>query len=733
MITAYLAALAVFRQTSISIPRDSYGVPHISASSSDEAFFMAGYAVAQDRLWQMELSRRLARGRMAEIFGAASAPSDREILQFGYTAEELQAQLDHLAPQNRAIFRKYSEGVNAWIEEARKRGLPPGYDKYGFKPEPWTVLDSAAISIRLLQQFGRGGAGEIRNLAVLSYLGTQPKAKDHVLDVFDDFAWFNDPKSIPTVLPADDRIVNRPNFDLPDRKTTEKHLAQIPKLGLLELLQGVRVASREASTKLAEKSALPYKTGSYCVVVTSAKSATGWPLLLSGPQMGFRSPSIVHEMSIAAPGLSTAGMDVPGVPGVLVGETPDIAWGLTSGVADTDDIFLYPLAGDNQYGFGSELHPLIKIDRVLHIKGAPDQTVVQYRTGDGPVVLRSSGAKTIFAKKTSYWMHELDSLQATTQLWQAKTAEEANRAMGTATMSFNFFFVTRTGDAGYRYVGRVPVRAPGIDPRFPTPAKPEFAWRGFIPMDQMPHGVNPSQGFFANWNNKPAAWWPNGDTPAWGQIFRNEQVLNNLQKPKLNIQDLELVAWNIARTEETWPYFKPFVDRVMGQLTPAELESIQGFDGRLLDGSRQAITYLLFIDALRTELLSPVAGNFASPDNFRQIGQPSVLLRALKGQAKTNFLGGRRVDDVVLAALRKAVSIDPTRVYHPSGIVVNEQPPIPYSNRGTYIQLIEALASGMSGRNVVPPGIAETGPHSQDQVPLSRAWVYKPMVLGSIK
>src|SRR5206468_4105699 len=117
----------------------------------------------------------------------------------------------------------------------------------------------------------------------------------------------------------------------PDRAATEKHLAMLPKMGVLDLLPGIRLATNEDSKLMAEQVSAPYKWGSYAVVVGPSRSMTGAPILLGGPQMGHRQPSILHEMSIDAPGLSVVGVDVPGAPGIVAGKTEQLAWTLTSG------------------------------------------------------------------------------------------------------------------------------------------------------------------------------------------------------------------------------------------------------------------------------------------------------------------------------------------------------------------------------------------------------------------
>jgi penicillin amidase len=538
----FCLASLVFQSSANLITRDDYGVPCISAPTLDEAWKAMGYAAAQDRMWQMELSRRLAEGRMAELLGSSYVASDKEVLQTSYTREELQKQIDRLSPTLQNAFAQYVAGVNEFLGEGN---LPPEFAQAGDKPEPWTPVDSAAIGVRLLQYFGRGGAGELRNMALLGYLQSRKQVQGHVLDVVDDFLWQNDPSSPTTVLPEDESPVH-PVFPAVSRAVTEAHIAKLPKLGLFDLLPRLSLAERQKSTLLAERVGAPFHTGSYCMVVNGSRSATGMPSLLSGPQMGFTDPSIVHEVSVSAPGLQTVGMDIPGVPGVVVGHNAHLAWGLTSGVADTDDIVFYPKTAEG-YRYGAESRPFVSISRTLHVKGGDDQTVVQNRTSDGVVILSTpahgSDSGWVFARETSYWMRELASMDAFVGLWSAATAQEADTAAAQGTMSFNVFFASDKGDIGYRYAGRVPIRAEGLDPRFPTPGGPDYVWRGFVSTPAMPHVINPKGGLLTNWNNKPVSWWPNLDTPVWGRIFRVNEIRRVLDKPKLNVQDLETAAW----------------------------------------------------------------------------------------------------------------------------------------------------------------------------------------------
>ena len=680
--------LALLAALPSDVVRDSYGVPHVRAADAASAWRAMGYAVAEDRMWQLETSRRVARGTMAAAFGASYVPSDRETLQGGYTDAELRAQLTALTPASRLAFRAYAEGVNRFLKQG---ALPPEYERSKLDPMPWTELDSAAIAVKLLRTFGRGGAGEIRNLALIAYLRSRKETKGWVLDVVDDLAPREDPQA-PTTLkgfPAPEI------FPVVTRVQTERHLASLPAYNLLELLGGLRLAEKKESTRVAERVNAPYKSGSYAVLVPARESRTGRPLLLNGPQMGMRAPSVVHEVSVSYPGFAATGIDVPGVPGIVVGHTKRLAWGLTSGVADTDDIVV-------------DLAPKLKSfdSPTVFVRDGEPVQVDRKRTADGPIILDSP--KGALVRRSAHWGVELRTFDALNGMWHAKNVHEADRAMQGATMSFNVFMADVDGHTAYRYAGLVPIRAAGFDARLPIPAGKAAAWRGFVPSARMPHAFDPP--VLRNWNDKPVPGWPNGDTPVWGRTFRGGELRRALPEGKLVIDDLEKAAYTIARRDETFPFFGRFVP---------------GFDGGLLEGSVPAARYRAFVARLREEIFAPTVGNLVTPDNFSQALQPDLILAALEGRTKIDYLAGRKAEEVVAAALAKV----PTGIeaYHPGTIPVPGGVPIPYSNRGTFIELVELLKGGTQGRDNLPPGNAERGPHSADQAELARAWRYKPM------
>lgn len=722
-----------------TIERSPYGVPLITAPSEARAFHLLGKAMAEDRLWQMELSRGIARGRVSRILGDTGLASDRSTLRRAYTEAELSQQFEALPGNIKEAFREYSNGVNETIKlRTEAKTLPEGYAAAQVEPEPWTPIDSCAIHVMLSRQFGAGGAGELRNLTLYYYLLSRP-IKDQVLDVIDDLSWQNDPRSIPTVLPEDDPVTQRlPKFPNPTRKQTEAHLAMLPKSNLFELAPALQLASNEATTRVAANLNVVSKVGSYAMVVSPQRSATGWPLLLTAPQMGHSSPSVVYEAAISTPKLKVSGILVPGTPIVVIGHTPNFAWGLTSGVADIEDVFVSDLVGDSTYRSGNETRSLEQIPFEIPVKGKDAVKYNQLRTVHGPVLLNSKANKAVYSQKMAYWKREIASISGLFELYSAKNSREIDQALGRIAVTFNFFYATTAGEIGYRYVGLMPVRSTNIDPRFPTPDRPEMQWQGFLTRNQMPHSTNPKSGLIANWNNKPASWWPNLDTPVWGRIFRNEVLLQSLTRKKLAPWDLERAAWDIARRDtDTNSAFVAEIQAMIsaknrGQLTEAD-HLMLAYDGWDLEGSRAATLYKEVVRQLRRELFLETLGNFTQDNLFVTVIQPSVMLNALEKKTNLNYLGGRSRQEVVAAAYARAVAELNTRLgpisvwgFVPGSIRVPGQPNVPYGNRGTYIQVTELTANPVA-RSIASPGIQEVGAHSQDQVPLLRAWTMKPV------
>jgi penicillin amidase len=707
-----------------TIQRNQYGVPKVSATSVIAAYEGEGYATGQDRLWQCEMGRHLAEGRLSEVIGAQGTASDKDTLTLGYAPAEIDAEIGLLSPRSRAALEAYARGLNRAIDEAKStHTLPPGYAAAGFEPAPWTIHDSAAIAIYSLKEFGRGGAGEIRDLALLKYVQSQPKLSGKSLDVMDDIAWLQDPTSPTTIAPQDDPVKVHPAFPMPTHAETEAQLAALPKTSIFDLLGGVRIAERKVSRAMASKLSATFYTGSYCIVVSPKRSATKAPLLLSGPQMGHTVPAVIHEVALRAPGLDVTGMDDPGSPGVVIGATPTYAWGLTSGVADVEDIFTFKTQGHDAYIYNGKVLPFTQVTMTINVKGGKPITMVQRRTIYGPVVIQT--ATGVFALRQAFRGHELQTYNSFLELPYQKAPAALDALIGKAPMSFNFFYAFGSGTIGYRYSGHVPLRNPHLDPRLPTPATPANDWRGFIPVAQMPHVQNPSSGLIVNWNNKPVSWWANGDTPVWGEIFHNSEILRSLYgskslpveavSRKLAPEDLTDTVAYIAKADPNWLYFRPYLDS-------AGVSWSSSFNGQLTDGSADAGKWLAFFPALRKEIFYSTTGSILSAQYFDLILQPTVMLHALQGKTKVDYLAGRTPVEVTAATAQKTADAGP---YRDAGFPVPGESPVLYGNRGSYIQVLVWQKGGWFMRTIIPPGESESGPHMVDQAPLARKFEYK--------
>lgn len=736
-----VAAMALTWHQEVNVRVDSFGVSQIVAPDVVSAMRAMGRIVAQDRLWQMEMSRRSAQGQLAEVLGPSAVASDTETLKRAYTPDEYEQMFRALPAQVREGYEAYAQGVNDTIKSRTESGtLPPGYAANGIAPRPWTTTDTCAIAVMMSRRFGSGGAGELRNYAVYQYLQLRP-IKDRSLDVLDDLLWFNDPDSPVTVALGDDPIVDRPAFHFPTRQETSDHLAGLPKTGLLELAGAVSAATYEENALIAQTMGVPYKTGSYAVVVAPRRSKTRNPLLLGAPQMGHTNPNVVHEISIDTPSLKVSGMNVPGIPGVLIGNTPSMAWTLTSGVADGEDVIVSTLGEGDRYTTAGQTQTLETVPFTLKVKGQADRVVNQLRTVHGPVLLLSRSSKSVYSLKSALWKRELSSLAAFYDVAKVTDVRQINDLTRRISTSFNFFFAFRSGEIGYRYVGLVPLRPAGVDPRFPTPDTAANQWQGFVSAAQMPRVDNPASGVIANWNNKPVGWWPNFDTPAWGMLFRSTVLNRTLVPTRLGIADLELAAWTIARQDtegvsQFIPVFRGAMENQFGlQNVPEPARQLAAFDGWQTEGSVPAALYRETLRELRKELFLADLGNLTQDALFEQAVQASVIWKAMHGSTKVDWRKGRTPEALVQAAYEKAVANLTQRLGSEitawgfrSGTMPDPNGPrIPYNNRGTYIQLTELTADGARAQSVSSPGIAESGQHSADQAPLARAWTYKPV------
>lgn len=731
---------------SVTLLRDGYGVPHVFAESDRGVYFGSGYAVAQDRLAQMERYRRTARGEMAELVGAGALAADREARTNGYTEAEREAQLAALTPGMRAALEAYAEGANAFLEAAKTAGLPAEARRLGIEIRPWKATDSIAIGQMMARRFGGGGGGELRNLQVLALLRAAFGEQAHL--VFDDLVWQSDPAA-PTTLPAavSPRDPLDPKASLA-RQASQRQLALVPR-SPAAVEPGAAMADEAAGMAFAAAHGLPTKWGSYAIAVAPRKRASGTAALVGGPQMGFAVPQIAHEIHLSTPELNVIGMGFAGVPNVLIGHNDHLAWSTTTGVGDVEDVFAETLHPEDphRYRFRGEWREMERRVETIRVKGQAPVEHAVFRTVHGPVMQVDAGKKLAYAKRASYWERESGAFEAIYRFNRARNIREFAAAVPLVATSHNWLAATREGDIGYWYAGRFPVRAAGVDPRLPTPGEGEHEWRGFRPFAALPQAINPPGGFFANWNNKPAPWWESGDTPAWSAAHRVRRILDLMAKDEQTNDDLKRVLRDISDHDDRAPFLKPLLlgglgEQPLSEPAAAAVRILRAWNNHGTDGSvgRQ------LLDTWVRELRGTLFGSRLAlvPANLQeQALSAGVLRRILQGKdaalpVKADYLAGRTAAAVMREALERTVTaLAKERGPDMSGwgwrlgrIRFEPQPPIPQQARGTYIQIVELGAGGVRGESILPPGQSEdpASPHYGDQRELAGYWLFKPML-----
>lgn len=490
------------------IVRDSDGLVHIHADSVADAYVALGYAHAQDRLWQMEATRRLGTGRLAEIGGRRFLAQDRlmRTLGIGRLAESSLAQL---SPEARAVVDAYSRGVNAWI--AGHRGaLPPEFALLGHRPEPWRPADCLIWGRLMALALSGNWRRQLDRLRLAQRLS--PDALDRLSPPY--------PTDALVTVSADARAAVMPHSTprpKDDRATTA--LAE----ALADVLPPPPAADGASNGWL----------------VAGAHSASGKPLLANDPHLGFRAPNLWYLVRIEAPGLMLAGATTPGVPFHILGHNGRIAWGMTTTGADSQDVVIEHIApGDGtRYRTPSGLLSFTRRKETLRIRGAAPETLEIRKTRNGPVmsdlvgdVARQLGAGTVLALRSPVLASDDATAEALFRInragdWAAFTAALAHFHSPVQ----NLFYADVAGHIGFSVAGRMPVRR-GRDSRtLADGARADHNWAGFIAPAALPRSFDPARGILVNANNRVVgAGYPYELSRNWEAPYRAmriEQVL----------------------------------------------------------------------------------------------------------------------------------------------------------------------------------------------------------------
>ena len=316
--------------TPVLLQRDTYGVPHIRGESEIGVFFGQGFAIAQDRLIQLEEFRRLSEGRSAQILGPDFLELDQQTRTLFYTRAERRRQFEALPAGSRHFLEAYRDGINTYLDSMQHNP-----DKYfpqqaalatllGLEIEPWSVENSVAIIQFLMRRFGQYGGQELTRLTELQSLGA---------DWFEEHRPINDPATPTTIRGS-------------SAKAGEKAARPQWAYSGPSIRPGIARSLAQKNSRLTRQLAargLPTRLGSFAVLISATKSTSGNVMLLGAPQMGpprEEEVSVVNEVELLCPSLHIGGITVAGIPGVIIGHNQHLAWSFTSGWSDNTDVYI---------------------------------------------------------------------------------------------------------------------------------------------------------------------------------------------------------------------------------------------------------------------------------------------------------------------------------------------------------------------------------------------------------
>ena len=463
----------------VTIKRDSFGVPYVTGRTQEDVAFGAGYATAEDRGLLLALIRGPARAAALDIPGVdpiGLALSGRTFVPSAQAEAFLGRQITALnatGPVGKRfvkIVQAYAAGINAYY---KARDLPTA---------PYTANDVIAAAALIAARFGANGGSEGQNAQFLAALQSRYGAAQG-RSIFDDLRESNDPEA-PVSLPG----------------SFPQELPPATSSGSVVLDDG-SFGSSAPRASAAMSNAL---------LLGRSRSATGRPLFVAGPQVGYFFPQFFMEIVLSGGGFDARGALFPGVPFVVIGRGKDYAWSATSSQADNIDLFAETLCGgdDEHYLYKGTCRAMTRFDAgLLRAANQPDRPVSFLQTVHGPVqgYATVGGRRVAISLQRSTSGRELLSAHAFYELDtnQVTSAKSFLKTMSAVEFTFNWFYADNR-DIALFSSGRLPVRAPGTDPALPTIGTGEYDWRGFIPASAHAQGINPPGGAILNWNNKPA-------------------------------------------------------------------------------------------------------------------------------------------------------------------------------------------------------------------------------------
>lgn len=586
-------------EKAVRIVRDNWGVPHIFAECSTDLFFAQGFVHAQDRLWQMEFSRRMVAGRLAEILGEVALPLDRwmrtltlrRVADFEVSLHE---------PETCQYLNAYANGINAYLIHGP---LPVEFFLLQHHPEPWSVADILSWIKMMAWSLSVNWESEILRAHLVARLGPELAAE---LEPPQLPCW---PYAIPPGI----------------------EYAQV----------GANALERSAAARPFSGPS-PYDgLGSNNWVLAGTKTQTGNPLLANDMHLGLTAPAIWYENHLVSNEFLVTGVTFPGIPGVVSGHNGQVAWGYTNGFPDVQDIYLENLKklpdGSIQAEYNGKWEKIQVLHEQIKIKNQKPVTEEVLITRHGPIINSLSpdfcGAQPLALRWTAL---EPDTMiKGLFSLIRARDCKEFHESLKFwTTPAQNVVYADIHGNIGYTFAGKVPIRAKNRG-RLPVPGwTDEYEWTGYVPFESLPHTENPVQGFIVTANNRVVSEeYPvklDLEPIAGDRAQRiSEMILDNSLRDGHEKIDIPFIKQ--MHFDQTSPSAKEFTRRIAQLSIPnsahypetdlhSALDYMRNWDGALTKESTAAAIYQVFI----RKLIRLVLSDKLSPDLKASDAPPGI-------------------------------------------------------------------------------------------------------------
>ena len=571
----------------VEIVRDHFGVPHIYADTTEDLFRAQGYVHAQDRFFQMEFSRRIGQGRIAELFGAGALGQDKFIRTIGW-ARVAEEEARTLPPDAKAALEAYAAGVNAYaLPNADHLSLEFNVLKLigrDWKPEPWTPVNSLTWGKAMAFNLGDNSDQELLRAALIEKGGEA--LADAILPPY----------------PADHPVIAPTN----KASRTNEHAAAA--VSASAGAGAIVLARLSRSTAEGIGIARGSDIGSNNWVLAGSKTTTGKPILADDPHLGIQMPSIWYEIGLHCRIVSAAcpydviGVSFAGTPGVVIGHNARIAWGVTNGTVDTQDYFLEHADPQDTDAFefkGAFEKAQIRDDRIT-VAGRTEPEVLRVRvTRHGPIMNDVDSALKDKPLMALSWaaLRPGSLLQSVLAINRAQNWGEFRDALRLwDTPSQNFVYADVDGNIGYQFPGNVPVRAKGDGTR-PVPGwSGEYEWTGFVPFEKLPTRYNPPEGYIATANNAVVD--PESDVflmaRDWDYGYRAQRIVDLIQsREKFDVaavQAMHTDAYSIF-ADELLPVLDTAAPAGSGEKIDAAMAILRSWDKRYTRDSQGALVF----------------------------------------------------------------------------------------------------------------------------------------------